>query len=235
VSGPPSVTVIVPVYDEADRIVGTIEDLDAVLKRLEPPHRILILNDGSGDWSDALEQRLLGFETVEIRSSYPNRGKGAVLGDALPGLETDLAVVIDADGEYPSTDLARILEPLRSGEADWVMGSRFGFGRKRPRQYRLTYLANRFIGLWFFLLSGRRFNDLLTGLYGFRSSLVSRLALREQRFSYTPELTWALLRQPGVRLREVPVGYRFRGYAEGKKIQWWETLTILAASWRYRR
>jgi len=231
----PSVTVIVPVYDEADRIVGTIEDLNAALKPLEQPHQILILNDGSDDWSDDLEQRLLAFETVEVRSSYPNRGKGAVLGDALPGLETDLAVVIDADGEYPSEDLAKILEPLRSGEADWVMGSRFGFGRQRPHQYLLTYLANQCIGFWFFLLSGHRFNDLLTGLYGFRSSLVSRRDLREERFSYTPELTRALMRQPGVRLREVPVGYRFRRYSEGKKIKWWETLTILAASWRYRR
>lgn len=44
-----------------------------------------------------------------------------------------------------------------------------------------------------------------------------------------------LLRQPGVRWLEVPVGYRFRGYAEGKKIRWWETLTILLAFWRYRK
>jgi len=57
--------------------------------------------------------------------------------------------------------------------------------------------------------------------------------LREKRFSYTAELMWKL-RQRGVRLTEVPVSYRFRSYAEGKKIRWWETGTILLAMLRYR-
>jgi hypothetical protein len=90
------------------------------------------------------------------------------------------------------------------------------------------------INLGFFALSGIRFHDILSGLYAFRTDLVDGLELREKRFSYTPELIWKLARKPDLRFREVPISYRFRTYAEGKKIQWWETASILRAILRYR-
>jgi len=232
---PGSLTVIVPVYNEAPRVEAAVADIVESLEQLRLPYRTRILNDGSTDWSEELERRLRSRGQVEIRSSYPNRGKGAVLRDALRDLDTEFAVVIDGDGEYPAEDIARIVGPLQSGEADWVLGSRYGFGRDRPPQYLATYLVNRIIGHWFYALSRMRLRDPLTGLYGFRCALTADLELHEKRFSYTPELIWKLLRKPGVRWLEVPVGYRFRGYAEGKKIRWWETLTILLAFWRYRK
>ena len=51
-----------------------------------------------------------------------------------------------------------------------------------------------------------------------RAVQLHQLELREQRFSYTAELVWKLLRNGGVRWAEVPVSYRFRSYGEGKKI-----------------
>ena len=197
-------------------------------------YRILVLNDGSNDWSADLERRLLAHESVLVESLYPNQGKGAVLNKAFPMLDTDFAVVIDADGEYAAPEIDRVLRPLANGRADWVMGARCGFDRPRPRQYLATYLVNRLINTWFFLLSGLRFKDLLTGLYAFRAELVSDVELRDKRFSYSAELVWKLLRTRGLRWSEVPITYRFRSYAEGKKIRWWETGTLLLALVRYR-
>jgi hypothetical protein len=157
-----------------------------------------------------------------------------VLNRTFPTLLSDFTVVIDADREYSASDLGAVVTPLRSREADWVLGSRCGFGRRRPSQDRLTYLVNRLIDAWFFIWSGIRLRDLLTGLYGFRTELVTGLELREKRFSYTAELIWKVLRKREIRLREVPGSYRFRPYAEGKKIRWWETATIVLAVLRYR-
>ncbi|MDX1387923.1 MAG: glycosyltransferase family 2 protein [Acidobacteriota bacterium] len=231
---PTPVTVVIPVYDEAEHIERVVGDVARALSRSGRPHAVLILNDGSGDWSPELERRLESNGAVRVRSFYPNEGKGAVLNRAFRLVDTELAVVIDADGEYDAGDIEAVVRPLQKDEADWVMGSRYGFGRRRPRQYRLTYFANWVINKWFFLLSGLKFQDLLTGLYGFRTEFVADLKLHEKRFSYTAELVWKLLRHRDIRWREVPISYHFRTYAEGKKIKWWETGTILLALWRYK-
>ena len=184
--------------------------------------------------SPGLESRLAALGPVELRSFQPNQGKGAMLDRAFPTLETEFTVVIDADAEYRAADIPGLLAPMIEGRADWVLGSRYGFGRRRPTQYFATYLVNRLVNLYFLMLSGIRLQDLLTGLYAFRSELVRDLRLRERRFSYTAELIWKVLRSSSPRLQEVPIAYRFRSYAEGKKIRWWETGTILLAILRYR-
>jgi glycosyltransferase involved in cell wall biosynthesis len=230
----PGLTVVVPVFDEAPRIEAVVRDLVEVLGRVRLPCTIAILNDGSGDWSAELEARLRKLGPVEVHSFYPNRGKGAMLDRAFDLLDRELAVVIDADGEYAASDVPRVLAPLLAGEADWVMGSRYGFGRPRPRQYLAAWCVNRLVNRWFHLLSGVALNDLLTGLYAFRTASVADVRLRECRFAYTAELVWKVLARTPLRIAEVPIGYRFRSYAEGKKIRWWETGTILLALWRYR-
>jgi glycosyltransferase involved in cell wall biosynthesis len=227
-------TVVVPVYNEAATIARVVEEIVAELAQAPAPTRVLVLDDGSTDWTPELAATLRGLGSVEVRSFSPNRGKGAALQRVFPLLDDEFTVVIDADGEYRARDIHAVLEPLRAGRADWVLGSRYGFGRPRPRQYLATYLVNRLVNVAFRLLSGPRLHDLLTGLYGFRSELVRGLRLREPRFSYTAELIWKVLRSRPVRLLEVPIGYRFRSYAEGKKIRWWETGTILLAMLRYR-
>jgi glycosyltransferase involved in cell wall biosynthesis len=225
---------VVPVYNEAGLIEDVIKRIGRCLDSSPSPYRVLVLNDGSTDWTEELERRLLRAGPVEVNSYCPNRGKGAMIDELLTRLETGLAVVIDADGEYPPEEIPRVLLPLQRGEADWVLGSRYGFGRRRPGQYRSTYLVNRMVSGMFGALAGVVVHDLLTGLYAFRAELVSGLRLRERRFAYTPELMWKVLRGRAARLREVPVEYRFRDYAQGKKIKWWETATILAAILRYR-
>jgi glycosyltransferase involved in cell wall biosynthesis len=229
----PDLIVLVPVYNEAERIHEVVRGIVEVLSGVGVVFRVLVLDDGSTDWTEGLQRRLRSHAAIEIRRFAPNRGKGAVLASAIPALEGDTAVVIDADGEYAPADIPAIVAPLADGRADWVIGSRYGFGRPRPRQYVATWLVNRLVNAWFHTLSGVQLQDLLSGLYGFRTSAVADLTLREARFSYTAELLWHVQRR-SLRIVEVPVSYRFRTYAEGKKIHWWETLTILAALLRHR-
>jgi dolichol-phosphate mannosyltransferase len=227
-------TVVVPVFNEAGRVEGVVDDVVREMDAAGIPFGVRILNDGSTDWSPDLESRLTRRGPVTVESFRPNRGKGAMVSHAFPSLRTEFAVVIDADGEYLARDIPALLAPLREDRADWVLGSRYGFGRPRPRQYVLTYGVNRVVNLGFFLLSGIRLRDLLTGLWAFRPAPVCDLRLREERFSFTAELACEIGCRRRLRLTEVPIEYRFRTYAEGKKIQWWETGTILLAMLRYR-
>jgi len=233
VAEPPSLTVVIPVYDESPRIESLVDEILAELRDLPYRHHLLIVNDGSNDWSPELERRLADKGPVLSRSFYPNSGKGAVLDRTLPTIDTDFTLVIDADGEYTPKDIPAVVEPLVRDEADWVLGTRYGFGRPRPRQYLATYLVNRIVNLWLFVLSGTWFRDVLTGIYAFRTDVVAGIRLRERRFAYTAELTWKLLRRRGIRRKEVPASYRFRSYADGKKIRWWEAGTLVLAMLRY--
>lgn len=228
------VTILVPVFNEAGLIEKVVCSVVREFDKSRYDYEVLVLDDGSTDWTDELEERLLAENNVSIRHFSPNRGQGAVLSRVFPHIPTRWTVVIDADNEYSAADIHHLLRPLKEDQADWVMGSRYGFGRKRPRQYLLTYVVNRIVSYWFSLLSGVHFNDLLTGLYAFRTEKVANIRLRENRFAYDPELIWKILRASRPRVQDVPISYHFRTYNEGKKIRWWETFTILWSVLKYR-
>jgi glycosyltransferase involved in cell wall biosynthesis len=228
------VAVLVPVYNEAGTVVSVVHACVDVCERQGYAFDVVVLDDGSTDWTADLRARLDAVEHVEVRRFPENRGKGAVLNEALQNLSRALVVVIDADGEYDPSDIPAVVEPLAAGKADWVFGSRYGFDRPRPRQYALTYAVNRFFSRFFSLLGGARVHDVLTGLYGCTREAVEGVHLQECHFAYTPELLWRIKRKRPVQFAEVPVSYTFRGYDEGKKIRWWETFTVCWAFIKYR-
>lgn len=227
-------TVVVPAYNESaflpTVVSRVVEALDASAYR----YAVLVVDDASSDWTDELERELVRHAAVDVLHLPRNRGKGGVLGEVFPSLAGPWTVIIDADNEYDPHDIPRVVEPLSAGHADWVFGTRYGFGRRRPPQYVLTYAVNRLFNVVFRLLSGVPVTDVLTGLYAFRSELVRDVRLREARFAYTPELLWTVLRRARPRWQDVPVAYHFRTYREGKTIRWWETFTILFAMVRYK-
>lgn len=228
------VTIVIAFYNEADRIGPLVGEVLEVCAGLGRPFHVRLVDDGSTDWTEELRRALGSHAHVSLDHLFPNRGKGAALDVTLPEIRTPFTLTIDGDHEYPPADIPAVLEPLLAGRADWVFGSRYGFGRERPPQYLLTYLANQaFCGL-FSLLSGNAFRDVLSGLYAFRTELVSGLRLREHRFAYTPELLWKVFHRHHPRWLDVPVSYRFRTYGQGKKIRWWEAFTVLRAILWYR-
>ena len=229
------VTIVIPVYNEAGLLESVVDRCLEVMKSLPLSSHICIVDDGSDDWSPQLDARWGVNDPVTLFRFTPNAGKGAVLNRLFPLLRSRYTVVIDADGEYAPEEIERLLLPLHRGEADWVLGSRYGFQRSRPKQYWATYLANRLLALWFDALSSIGLRDPLTGLYAFRTSEVREMQLREGRFAYTAELLWRAHRGGKTRWKEVPVSYRFRTYEQGKKIRWWELGTLMSAFWRYRR
>ena len=228
------VTVVMSVYNEAPLVGRAVAEVVTICRSLGRPFQVWIVDDGSSDWTEALEQELMSDPNVVIRHNAPNRGKGAVMNEVFPLLKTPWTVVIDADREYPAHDIPAVLAPLIQGRADWVFGARYGFGRKRPRQYLATYLANQVFSATFSALSRMRFRDVLTGLFAFRTAMAAGIRLEQERFSYTPELLWKVHHRHHPRWLDVPIGYRFRTYKEGKKIHWWETFTVLFAIVRYR-
>ena len=197
------VAVIIPAYNEAENLPST---LARIPKGNLPTLQVIVVDDGSSDGS-AEVARQHGADLVISHSR--NLGLGAALRtgiEAAREIDARAAVYIDADGEYPPEQIPELLKPVESGEADYVLGSRYLGTRERHPVLRL--IANVvFTGL-LCLASGRRITDGQTGFRAFsRRALECAEIIHD--YNYAQVLTLDLLKK-GMRLKEVPISYRFR-------------------------
>lgn len=207
-------TVVIPVFNEA----ATIRQVVDRVMSTGLPVELIIVDDGSHDESGEKLERLSSLPAVTVVRHTSNRGKGAALRTGFARASGDIVVVQDADLEYDPRDFWLLLPYLLSGEADVVYGSRFADGRRvSPWWHRggnrvITKLANAATKL--------QLTDVETCYKMMRGPLVKQVlpSLTENRFGIDIELTVKLARLPGVRIREVAVGYQKRTIAEGKKI-----------------
>jgi hypothetical protein len=140
-------------------------------------------------------------------------------------------LVQDADLEYDPGDYPALIAPIIEDRADVVYGSRLRHG-SLGRGYRPNYLANRVLTVSSNLFTGLRLTDMETCYKVMRGDIARSLRLSAERFGFDPEITAKLARR-GLRFVEVPVNYRGRTYAEGKKIRWRDGLVVLWAIVRY--
>ncbi len=215
-------TVIVPAYNEA----GTVETVAHQLRGLPLRLEIIAVNDASSDGTGPILDRLAADGVIHRVIHHPvNRGKGAALRSGFAAATGDVVVVQDADLEYEPADLPRLLEPIRSGRADAVYGSRFQGGPHRVLFYWHS-VGNRFLTIVSNMLTNLNLTDMETCYKLVRRDLLQRLPLVSDRFGFEVEIT-ARLSQAGARIWELPITYSGRTYAEGKKITWRDGLAAV--------
>ena len=203
--------IIVPVYNEA----ATIAEVVARLRSVPLDKEIVVVDDGSADGTWEALQPLAGPDLKLLRHPR-NRGKGAAIRTALAAVTAEAVVIQDADLEYQPEELPALLAPVASGRADVVYGSRF---RGTIDGMRLSnYLANKILAWTASILFRARITDEATCYKLFRTSLLKSLPLVSERFEFCPEVT-ARVRRRGIRIHEVPITYRGRTVAMGKKIR----------------
>ena len=220
-------SVVMPVYNERQTIGEIVRRVQAV----ELPKELIIVDDASTDGTREMLAQLERQEDVRVFYHSANRGKGAALRTGLAQALGDVVVVQDADLEYDPQEYVRLIRPIVEGTADVVYGSRFLGGRAEHQLLRhrlanalLTRLSNFFTRL--------KLTDMETCHKVFRRSLLAGLELEQERFGIEPELTAKIARR-GARVVEVPIGYRARSQAEGKKIKLRDAFNALYCIARY--
>jgi glycosyltransferase involved in cell wall biosynthesis len=230
----PLLSVIVPVYNEA-------ETVDELLKRVVtgpyryPQQEVLIVDDGSEDGTASCLERWRGHPGVHIFRLATNQGKGAAVRRALAEAQGAITLVQDADLEYDPTNYPRLVELVRAGQSQAVYGSRYlrPTCRLEWNRFRLAVVGVNVL-VWF--LYQRRLSDEATCYKALPTELFRKLDLQAEGFELCAEITAKLCRL-GIEIQEVPISYQPRSAAEGKKIGWrdaWGTLWTLLR-WRFAR
>lgn len=211
---PLNVSVIIPVYDERETILEVLRRVQATGLVQE----ILVVDDGSRDGTRELLKAIEGKDPgVRILLHPKNQGKGAAVRTGIQQASGEVILIQDADLEYDPRDYPALLQPLAEGTADVVYGSRFLGSRGREALF-WSRVANAFLTLATNLLYGNTLSDMETGYKVFRRQVAAEIPLRARGFEFEPEFTAKLLKRR-VRIREVPIHFNPRGYAEGKKIK----------------
>jgi len=222
-------TVAVPVFNEAERIEPALKELLATSFPIEI--EVLVVDDGSTDATASLLDSLPLPPNVRVVRHERNRGKGAALRTALAEATGDVFVPFDADLEYDPADLVRCLQPILDDESDVVYGTR-AFGSHTSFNFWYV-VGNKFINLWTNVLFNCYISDLETCYKMAHTDVLRSLGLRSDGFDIEAETTAKLLRA-GYRPFEVPIKYKARTRAQGKKINWRDGVIALLTIMRIR-
>jgi glycosyltransferase involved in cell wall biosynthesis len=215
-------TIAVPVYNERERVAAAMKELLSTPLPVET--EVIVVDDGSvdGTWEQLVHMALP--DSVRLIRHERNRGKGAALRTALEVATGDVFVPFDADLEYDASDLAACLAPLIRDDTDVVYGTR-AFGSHTAFSFWFV-MGNKLLALWANVLFNCYISDLETCYKMVRTDVMRTLGLRSDDFDIEAEITAKLLRA-GHRPYEVPINYKARTRAQGKKIQWQDGIHAL--------
>src|SRR6266545_7353507 len=224
-------SVIVPFYNELRTLPTVIDRLLAVdFASLGLETELIFVDDGSGDMGRSPLDPA-PREDVRLIVHERNMGKGAAVRTGLEAATGDVLCIQDADLEYNPVDLPSLLQPILDGEYEVVYGNRFK--GSAAGLYFSHRLANRMLNLMVNVAFNRYLSDVYTGYKVFTRRAFEGLALTARSFTVEMELTAHFLRK-GLVIFEVPISYRARTYAEGKKIHFSDGFLAAGAIVRYR-
>lgn len=210
-------TIVMPAFNERGTIRAIVSQVLSVdIGPLEK--ELLVIDDGSTDGTRDVLKDMDGRDGVRVLLQPANRGKGAAVARGFREATGDILLIQDADLEYDPREYPGLLRPILEGDAEVVYGSRFlGAARGHRVLYFWHSVGNRLLTLLSNAITDLNLTDMETCYKVMTRGVASRLDLRSERFGVEPEITCKVSRL-GARIFEVPISYRGRTYAEGKKI-----------------
>ena len=244
------VSIVMPVYNERKTIGAIVERV----QKVGIPQELIIVDDGSTDGTREWLFQQFGQDSIDIDEEKDrktscelpadrprvrvvthrtNQGKGAALKRGFQYARGEIVIVQDADLEYSPEEYPRLLEPLITGQADVVYGSRF-LGAPGVQWPLISHLGNKIFTALTNAATGLSLTDVWTGYKVFKKEVLEDISLEDSGFEMELELTIKVA-QKKWRIVEVPISYVPRSKAEGKKIRWRDGIQSIKTIFRYRK
>jgi len=191
------VAVVIPTFNEAESIAAVVAELPRDIVG-----RVIVADGGSGDGT-AERARAAGAEAITVGRGY---GLACLAGAA--AADADIIVFMDGDGADDPAAIAAMVEPIRAGACDFVIASRARGEREPGSMAWHQLLAGHVAGFLIKLLYGVRYTD-MCAFRAIRRDTLLNLGMREMSYGWNLEMQMRAARN-GLRVRELPVGYRCR-------------------------
>ncbi len=192
--------IAMPAHNEAGRIGPVVRDV----RHLFPSADVVVVNDASTDET----AREAADEGATVLTHAVNMGYGASLETAFFFAVTrgyDVVVQMDSDGQHLPAELPALLKPLMSGDADIVIGSRYGAEVRHYRTPPIRRLGQLFFGATLFLLTKRWFTDPTSGFQALNARALRLFSSGVFPCDYPDADVLLMAHLTGLKIREVPV------------------------------
>lgn len=200
--------IVIPAYNEEKSIGKVIDGL-----RKKGYKNIIVVDDGSSDNTYNIAKK----KKVVVVRHVINRGLGAALSTGIEAallLGADYIITFDADDQHYPEDIAKLLEILKNGEADIVIGSRFiskEYKKNVPIKYRIGNIG---LNIFTFLLFGAWSTDTQSGLRGFNKKAATLIEIKTNRMAVSSEII-AEAKNKKLRIVEVPINIKYPHQRQG--------------------
>ena len=224
------ISIIIPCYNEV-RTIKTILKKINDLKNYK--FEIIIVDDYSTDGTrEILKNEISLNASYIVLYNEKNYGKGYCIRKGIEKSNGEITLIQDADLEYDPNDYSRLIDPIINNQADVVYGSRFIGGDKKRVLFFWHTIANKILTLISNIFTNLNLTDMECGYKVFRSSVLKKIILKQNRFGFEPEVT-AKISKMNIKIFEVGVSYFGRSYLEGKKITYKDAFNALYCIVRY--
>ena len=211
------ISIIIPCYNEVKTLNLII---DKIINKRNLDKEIIIVDDFSDDGTRDIIKNELSEKVTKILYNDKNYGKGYSVRKGISVSTGDIVLIQDADLEYSPDDYEKLLKPILDGHADVVYGSRFKSSEITRVLYFWHTLGNKLLTLFSNMLTNFNLTDMENCYKVFKSDIIKKIDLKENRFGFEPEVTAKISKLNNIKLFEVSTKYYGRKYSEGKKITW---------------
>ena len=222
------VTIVAPTFNERDNVLELISRLERVL----PPRRweLVFVDDDSLDGTvDVLRNTAQADSRIRVLHRIGRRGLSSAVVEGILSTTSPFIVVMDADLQHDEAVLPAMLERLRKGDVDVVVGSRYadggGTGDWSERRVALSRLSSRIARL----ATGVELSDPMSGFFAIRREAFDRVVRKLSPQGFKILLDVVASGRGALRVAEVPFTFRTRQHGESKldTAVAWEYLSLL--------